>query len=123
MANLLEDAADWMATQLADYTSRSIKYRRLAPESDPIDATLSLRTFDAFDTEAQTTTEIEVSQWMLRRSSLTIDGDAIEPRVGDRLRDLENGQEYEVFAPSNGPCFRPTDQAGVMIVIYTNRVT
>jgi hypothetical protein len=66
-------------------------------------------------------TKMQVTDWLLKRSVLA----NVIPKNGDRIslfRD-DTQETYEVLPIGSRPCCEPHDNAGVMVVVHTKKIT
>ena len=67
-----------------------------------------------FTDEHGTTKHIQTSDFLVEAAQLQISGTAIEPRIGDRIRQTVGSHTitFLVSSINNEPCFRPSDRQG-----------
>jgi hypothetical protein len=63
--------------------------------------------------------------WTFVASDLVLNGQPIEPRPGDRIVEIVDGEEFpfEVMPIEKKPCFEPLDVSGRLILVHTKRVS
>jgi hypothetical protein len=113
MANLLADAATWMASQLQNNVATSITYRR-----GGTDLSISA-TRGASGRQVDQLTGILSwfdQDWIIPASVLT-NG---PPRIGDKV--IVGTATYEVLPPEGEDCWRWSDQHETIYRIHTKRI-
>jgi hypothetical protein len=115
MANLLEEAAAFIADQRAEHLSVPILYRQGAVEvllragvgSSP----------HTLDDGSGMLVEVRSRDYLVAAADLA----PVQPRPGDRI--VEGGMQYEVMAPGSGARHAALDPAGLSWRIHTKRVS
>ena len=125
MPDLLEQGAAWLDEQRHKHLTRTVTYVR-GDDSVEVQAAIGQTNF-RFDDRFGATIRHVARDYLIRTSDLVINGQAIEPRRGDRIREVIGGQalEHEVMSPnaSGGePEWRWSDPFGMTMRIHTKKV-
>ena len=126
MPDLLEQGAAWLDEQRHKHLTRTVTYVR-GDDSVDVQATIGQTNFrfdDRFSGGGATIRHV-ARDYLVRTGDLVINSQAIEPRRGDRIREVINGQtvEHEVLAPNNEPEWRWSDPFGKTLRIHTKKVS
>jgi hypothetical protein len=119
VADLLNDAVQWIAERLHAYASRQVTYSR-GTESVTLSATAGKTLFEV-DRGGGVVEHSESRDFLVRAAELILSGAPVLPQRGDRIADA--GQVYEVMAPGNEPHYRFADPYRTMLRIHTRQVS
>lgn len=113
MPDLMQDAASFLADELADNLSQAVTYKRgsqtvslaatkcpVRPASDP-----------------QVNQDFSDCDWIVKASLLTLG----EPQPTDVIEESD-GQQWEALDLATEPCFRPLDPFNTAYRIHTKRI-
>lgn len=109
MADLLANAATWLAQQRTKHLTQQIVYRR-EMDSLTVPATIGKTEFEV-DDEFGVVQRIESRDFLILVSDLILDGTVTLPERGDVIEEQAGTQtmQYEVTAPGKEPCWRYSD--------------
>ena len=99
MADLLEQATDWLETMRKAHASRSVTYHR-GEDSVEVLATVGRKSYQV-DGGYGAAVWVDSTDFIIAAADLVLGGETVLPRPGDRIRVTE-GEEtgvYEVMAP------------------------
>lgn len=126
MADLLENAAGWLAGQRAQFLSRPILYSRpstgsgqVAADSVTVQATIGKTLFEVDDGTGVFET-FESRDYLVTAAALVLGGVAVKPKGGDRI--MDGAVVYEVMAPAKEDVYRSCDPYGTTLRIHTKQV-
>lgn len=126
MVNLLQRGASFLATKLQSsaVAGRTVRYWRGQVASEAIQAWVSSH-IEQSQGEENFDTTFTVYDWSFETADLLNRGEAIEPRIGDKITETLNGQEieYEVLVNDTGKCFEHPDTSKLMTKVFTKRVS
>ena len=132
MPDLLEQGAAWLDEQRHNHLTRTVTYVR-GDDSVDVQATIGQTNFrfdDRFSgaSGGGATIRHVARDYLIRTGDLVINDQVIEPRRGDRIREVIGGQalEHEVMSPnaSGGePEWRWSDPFGKTMRIHTKKVS
>lgn len=119
MADMLADAAEWLAGQMPDYLGQTVTYRRggasvsLAATKAPVrrqtDPTFGLLIPDECD-------------WIIKASLLVLNSATVEPReITDTIEEA-NGKRWQVMPSEGEAAYRQSDPFGNAWRIHTKLV-
>ncbi len=119
MADLLANAAIWLAQQRTKHLTQQILYRRDAL-TVTVPATIGKTEFEV-DDEFGVVQRIESRDFLILASELILDGIATIPERGDVIEKQAGDQtlQYEVTAPGKEPCWRYSDLHRQTLRIHT----
>ena len=123
MADLLKDAATWLAGQRKAHASQSVTYSRGAA-SVSLSATIGRR-IDQVDRESGFHTETEDRDYLIDTADLVLSGSVTLPEPGDQIVEIDGDKQhtYEVMSPpGDEPHFRYSDNHRVTLRIHTKRI-
>ena len=122
MADLLGKAAAWLDDQRVRHLSRPVTYAR-GEHSVEVQAAVGRTEFEV-DNGTGILEKVESRDFMIRASDLVLDGSAVLPERGDRVREESDGVTYvyEVMAPGREPCWRYSDPYRRALRIHTKLV-
>jgi len=122
MADLLQQAVDWLDGQRVAHLSRPVTYQR-GGESVEIAATLGATSIEVTD-DAGATVRTRQTDFIVSADALVLGGTVVTPHVGDRIRVASGGRTlvYEVLTLPDGRHYRPCDGGGRMLRIHTKQV-
>lgn len=122
MADLLQQAVDWLGGQRVAHLSRPVTYQR-GGESVEIAATLGATSLEVSD-EAGAMVRTRQTDFIVSAGELVLGGVAITPQVGDRILVPSGGKTlvFEVLALPGGEHFRPADPMGTTLRIHAKQI-
>jgi hypothetical protein len=122
MADLLEKACAWLGGMQSAHLSHPVTYCR-ANNSVQVAATVGKTTFD-IDDGYGVVERWESRDFLIAAADLVLDGIAVLPAAGDRIREVQDGRTfvYEVLAPGKEPCWRYSDPYRMTLRIHTKQV-
>ncbi len=122
MADLLGKAAAWLDDQRVRHLSRPVTYAR-GEHSVEVQAAVGRTEFEV-DNGTGVLEKVESRDFLIRASDLVLDGSAVLPERGDRIREEQDGMlyVYEVMAPGREPCWRYSDPYRRVLRIHTKLV-
>lgn len=122
MGDLLEQGTAFLDERRHEHLTRSVIYERGAASVD-VAATVGRTVFEQAD-ESGFIRKVESRDFLVRRTDLILDGSAVLPKAGDRVRDADGSQTqvYEVMAPGGEPPFRYSDPYRKVLRIHTKLV-
>lgn len=119
MANLINLGANWLAKQLKQHASKSVRYRRTNDEI-AIDAVLGRSEFVVVgDDEA--ITRVHTRDYIVVTAELKLNDVAIVPREGDLI--FDGDETFRVSAPNNETPYQYVGTERFQIRIHSQRVT
>ena len=116
--NMLDDSATWLAGQLENHTGRSATYSR-GQASVSVTGTLAIRTHHVMDEEGFASA-VQSYDWTFEAADLVLYGEAVTPRVGDRI--VADGVTYEAMPLRDGQPWETADAKGLLCIVHTKRV-
>jgi hypothetical protein len=122
MADLLQQASDWLEEQRTRHASRAVTYARGA-QSVALPATVGKTTFEVDDGYGVLVRH-ESRDFLMLAADLMLDGAPTSPQHGDRIRETQAGQTfvYEVTAPGKEPCWRYSDAYRKTLRIHAKQI-
>jgi len=122
MADLLENATDWLVAQQLKFASRTVEYLR-GEQSAYLNAVVGRTLFEVEDGYG-VVERTESRDFLIPASDLLLGGAQVIPRRGDQIRETQNGKVYvyEVMAPGKEPAFRFADSFRRLLRIHTKQV-
>jgi len=119
MADLLANAATWLAQQRTKHLSQPVLYRR-NPDSVAVSATIGKTEFE-IDDEFGVVQRIESRDFLMLTEDLILAGNASLPQRGDIIEETVWTETllYEVTAPGKEPCWRYSDLYRQTLRIHT----
>jgi hypothetical protein len=122
MADLLQQASDWLEEQRTRHASRAVAYARGSQSADLL-ATVGKTTFEVDDGYG-VLVRYESRDFLVLAVDLMLDGTPILPERGDRIRETQAGQVfvYEVTAPGKEPCWRYSDAYRKTLRIHSKQI-
>ena len=122
MSNLLGKAVEWLDTQCVRHLSWPVTYVR-GEHSVEVQAAVGRTEFED-DNGTGVLEKVESRDFLIRASDLVLDGPAVLPERGDRIREEQDGMlyVYEVMAPGREPCWRYSDPYRRALRIHTKLV-
>ena len=118
VADLLQQAAAWLASQRTQFLSRCVVYSR-GEDSVAVQAGVGKTTFDVDDGYGLMTTW-ESRDFLIAAADLVLSGEVIKPQRDDTISD--GGKVYQVMAPGKEDVCRPSDPYGVTWRIHTKQI-
>ena len=109
MADLLANAATWLAQQRTKHLTQQVVYRR-ETHNVTVTATIGKTEFEV-DDEFGVVQRIESRDFLILASDLILDENVTLPERGDIIEEQAGTQtlQYDVTAPGNEPCWRYSD--------------
>lgn len=130
MADLLEQAAGWLADVREANLSRTVEYCR-AGLTVQVAATAGRTTFELEDSTG-VVHRLESRDFLVSADKLVLGGETVLPQAGDRVREPVGAQTggrmagqvmvYEVLAPGGEDCWRFGDAYRRTLRIHTKLV-
>ena len=122
MADLLEQASDWLGGMRRTYLSRRVVYSR-GDDSVEVAATVGRTVFE-IDDGSGAVVQWESRDFLIAAVDLVLAGEIVEPLPGDRIGETQDGKVYvyEVLAPGKEPCWRWSDPYGRTLRVHTKQV-
>ena len=122
MADLLQQGSNWLEGMREKHAVRSVVYVR-GTDSVEVSGTVG-RTVFRVDKGYGVMERVEARDYLVLGSALTLNGAAILPSAGDRIREIEGDKAYvyEVMAPGGEPCWRWSDPYRQTLRIHTKQV-
>ncbi len=122
MADLLQQASDWLEEKRTQHASRVISYVRGAQSVDLL-ATIGKTTFEVDDGYGVLVRH-ESRDFLVLAADLMLDGAPVLPQRGDRVRETQGQQVfvYEVTAPGKEPCWRYSDPYRKTLRIHSKNI-
>ena len=122
MADLLANAATWLAQQRTKHLSQPVLYRR-DPDSVTVSATIGKTEFE-IDDEFGVVQRIESRVFLVLTEDLILGGIVSLPQRGDIIEETVGTEAllYEVTAPGKEPCWRYSDLHRQTLRIHTKFV-
>jgi len=122
VADLLQQASDWLEEKRTQHASRVVAYVRGA-QSVELLATIGKTTFEVDDGYGVLVRH-ESRDFLVLAADLVLDGAPVLPQRGDRVRETQGQQVfvYEVTAPGKEPCWRYSDPYRKTLRIHSTQV-
>jgi len=122
VADLLENASAWLDGMRKAHLSRTVVYQR-GDESVEVLATVGRTVFETADAYG-VVEHSESRDFLILAADLMLDGQAVLPQRGDRIRETQDGRTYvlEVMAPGKEPEWRWSDGYRQTLRIHTKQV-
>lgn len=122
MADLLQSGLAWLDAQRAKHMTQPVVYEREGVAIEIV-ATPGRTEFEQAD-EYGGVQRWESRDWLIATADLVLDGVAILPRSGDRIRHTAGDTTvvYEVMAPAGMPAFKYTDPYRNGLRVHTKQV-
>ena len=122
MTDMLDSAAEWLDDQRVRHLSRAVTYVR-GESSVEVLAAVGHTVFEV-DDGTGVLEQYESRDFIVSASDLVIDGVAITPARGDRIREEQAGTVYvyEVMAPGRFPHAKFSDRSRRTLRIHTKLV-
>ena len=122
MADLLEQASAWLDRMRTRHMARPVTYCR-GEQSVEVQATVGRTVFDTADAYG-VVERSESRDFLVTAADLVLDGQAVLPERGDRIREAQDGKTYvyEVMAPGKEPHYRFSDVYRRTLRIHTRQV-
>ena len=123
MADLLRQGSDWLEAQRKLHAASTVVYGRGA-FSVEVAATIGRTVFELENTYG-IVEKTESRDFLVLTADLVLDGQAVLPQRGDRIRETCGQQVlvYEVMAPGQEPAWRFSDPYRKTLRIHTKQVT
>ncbi|MEZ6099984.1 MAG: hypothetical protein R3E01_13530 [Pirellulaceae bacterium] len=122
MTDLLQEGQAWLADQLTTHASQNVVYARDADEVAVL-ATIGKTTFEHDDGQGAII-RTQVRDYLIDAPKLVLAGEAVLPKPGDRIKEVEGGHTYiyEAMAIAGEPCWRYSDPFRLKLRIHTKLV-
>jgi hypothetical protein len=122
MADLLQQASDWLEAKRTQFASHVVTYVR-GERSVELPATIGKTTFEVDDGYGVLVRH-ESRDFLILTADLILDVQQEEPQRGDRIRETQNQHVfvYEVSAPDKTPCWRYSDAFRKTFRIHTKQI-
>lgn len=122
MADLLEQASNWLEDQRTRHVSRVVTYAR-GEQSAQLPATIGKTTFEVDDGYGVLVRH-ESRDFLILAADLVLGGQTMLPDRGDRIRETQGGTVfvYEVSAPGKEPCWRYSDPYRKTLRVHTKQI-
>jgi len=123
VADLLEQASDWLGGMRRTYLSRTATYQR---GDDSVEVVAAVgRTVFEIDDGSGAVVQWESRDFLIAAADLVIgDRPVTLPQPGDRISETQDGKVYvyEVMAPGKEPCWRYSDPYRRTLRVHTKQV-
>ncbi len=117
--NLINQGANWLAKQLKQHASKTVRYRR-ANDEIAIAAVLGRSAFEVIgDDEA--ITRVHTRDYIVVTNDLKLNEIAIVPREGDLI--IDGNETFRVSCPTNETPWQHVGSERLQIRIHSQRVT
>ena len=123
MTDLLERGSQWLEAQRHEFLTRTVVYQR-GDDSVQLQATVGNTVF-RFDDAHGGVTRYVSRDFLIRVEDLVLDGEAVLPKRGDRIREPHGEQVHvhEVMGPGRDePHWRYSDPHRRTLRIHTKQV-
>jgi hypothetical protein len=122
MADMLQQASNWLEEKRTRHASREVTYARGAQSVD-LPATIGKTTFEVDDGYGVLVRH-ESRDFLVLAADLIPGGVAALPQRGDRIRETQGDTVfvYEVTAPGNEPCWRYSDPYRKTLRVHTKQI-
>lgn len=122
MGNLLADGAAWLSGQRHAHLASTVVYER-GVHSVEAAATIGRTVFEVAD-EAGFISRIESRDFIVRAADLVLNGAAVLPQRGDRVRETVGPRVfvYEVLSPAGEDVWRFSDPQRTDVRVHTKFV-
>ncbi len=122
MANLLQQASDWLEAKRTQYAAGVVCYVRGGQSAD-VSATVGNTTFEVDDGYGVLVRH-ESRDYLVLAADLKFAETPTLPQRGDLVRETQGGTVfvYEVTAPGNEPCWRYSDPYRKTLRIHSKQV-
>jgi hypothetical protein len=122
VADLLQQASDWLETKRTQYASHVVTYVR-GERSVELLATIGKTTFEVDDGYGVLVRN-ESRDFLILAADLILGGQQEEPQRGDQIRETQNQHVfvYEVSAPDKTHCWRYSDAFRKTFRIHTKQI-
>jgi hypothetical protein len=122
VADLLEQASAWLDGMRKAHLSRAVTYCR-GEELVEVSATVGRTVFETADAYG-VAERSESRDFLILAADLVLDGQAVLPERGDRIRETQYGKTfvYEVMAPGREPHYRFSDAYRRTLRVHTKQV-
>ena len=123
MADLLEQASNWLEDQRTEHATRTVTYQRGA-NTVVLSASVG-RTIFEVDTGLGVVERTESRDFLVLTADLVLAGSSTLPERGDRIRETQGTTTYvyEVMAPGKEPDWRYSDPYRKTLRIHTKHVS
>lgn len=122
MVDLLQQGSRWLQDRQRQHLARAITYRR-GGLSVVLQATVGRTEFEQA-TDYGIALQSEARDYVVHAADLVLNGERIEPEVGDKVEETIDGTTwvYEVMSLGSEQCFRYVDSDTFAMRIHTKRV-
>lgn len=122
MSDVMKTGSDWLMQQLSDKTSFAVTYRR-GSATVSVTATLGSSAWES-DSPTGGVIERESRDYLIDVDDLTLNGQAVTPRRGDRIEETRGGTTYtyEVIGDADRPPAEYSDRYRTKWRIHTEQI-
>jgi len=122
VADLLQQAVDWLDSVRTSHLSQTVTYQR-GSESVQLAATLGSTGYEVSD-DFGATVQARTTDFIVSADALVLDGQQAMPQPGDRISVTTGAKVlvFEVLALPGGEHYRPADPHGRMLRIHAKQV-
>jgi hypothetical protein len=122
VADLLQQAADWLDGMRVAHLSRPVQYCR-GGDSVRVAATVGKTVFE-IDDGYGTVERFESRDFLILTADLVLGGTETLPQPGDRIKETAGTKlvVYEVMAPGKEPCWRWSDPYRRTLRVHAKQV-
>ena len=123
MADLLEQATDWLEDQRARHLARTVTYQR-GGDLLEVQATVGRKAYEIADS-CGAVVQVDATDFIVAAADLVLGGETVEPEPGDRVRMTTDAavEVYEVLAPGPGMAHcEPADPYRMAWRVHTKHV-
>jgi len=123
MADILEQASNWLEDQRTEHATRTVTYERGA-STVAVSAGIG-RTIFEVDNGFGIVERTESRDFLVLAADLVLAGSPVLPERGDRVREIQVATTfvYEVMAPGKEPHWRYSDPYRKTLRIHTKHVS
>lgn len=123
MADMLEQASNWLEDQRTEHASRTVTYQRGA-DNVALVASIGRTIFDV-DNGFGIVERVESRDFLVLAADLVLAGVPVLPERGDRVRETQGTTTYvyEVMAPGKEPHYRYSDPYRKTLRIHTKHIS
>ena len=114
MADMIQDAVEWLNGQRVAHLSRTVTYQR-GVNTVSVSATLGSTTRELID-DLGADIDITIADFIIEAATLILASVLITPQRGDLI--ILGSKTFEVMNLAGAECYRPSDADGVMLRIH-----
>lgn len=119
MADMLDEADQWLADTLADAAGRKVLYQR-GDDEISLTASRGSPVAQVLD-ESGTVLQVERQDWLIAAADLVLGTTTLTPAPADRI--VDGSDTYAVVNEGGEACYRRSDPAGNTLRIHTKRIS